>query len=123
MAGHVALPWIHRVFSLIKRWGLGTYHGLRDKHLDAYLNEFAFRYNRRFYRHVSFETMLGIASRRGPAPYRTIVGCVRARTPPNSASDHKISINLSQRDKPPTLPKRSTSISSLLQIFFVLPRR
>src|SRR5258707_2099343 len=48
MAGHVALPWIHRVFSLMKRWGLGTYHGLRDKHLDAYLNEFAFRYNRRF---------------------------------------------------------------------------
>ena len=74
MAGHVALPWIHRVFSLMKRWGLGTYHGLRDKHLDAYLNEFAFRYNRRFYRHVSFETMLGIASRRGPAPYKTIVG-------------------------------------------------
>lgn len=59
MAGHVALPWIHRVFSLMKRWGLGTYHGLRDKHLDAYLNEFVFRYNRRFDRHVSFETVLG----------------------------------------------------------------
>ena len=29
MAGHVVLPWIHRVFSLMKRWGLGTYHGLR----------------------------------------------------------------------------------------------
>src|SRR5208337_2973805 len=25
MAGHVALPWIHRVFALMKRWGLGTY--------------------------------------------------------------------------------------------------
>jgi ISXO2-like transposase domain len=25
MAGHVVLPWIHRVFSLMKRWGLGTY--------------------------------------------------------------------------------------------------
>jgi predicted RNA-binding Zn-ribbon protein involved in translation (DUF1610 family) len=31
MAGHVVLPWIHRVFSLMKRWGLGTYHGLRRK--------------------------------------------------------------------------------------------
>lgn len=73
MAGHVALPWIHRVFSLMKRWGLGTYHGLRDKYLDTYLNEFVFRYNRRFYRHVSFETMLGIAARHGPASYQTIV--------------------------------------------------
>ena len=44
----------------MKRWGLGTYHGLRRKHVDSYLNEFVFRYNRRFYRHVSFETLLGI---------------------------------------------------------------
>lgn len=73
MAGHVALPWIRRLFSLMKRWGLGTYHGLRDKHLETYLNEFAFRYNCRFYRHVSFETMLGIASRRQPVPYSAIV--------------------------------------------------
>ena len=53
----------------MKRWGLGTYHGLRRKHVDSYLNEFVFRYNRRFYRHVSFETMLGIASRCGPVSY------------------------------------------------------
>jgi hypothetical protein len=74
MAGHVALPWIHRVFSLLKRWGLGTYHGLRRKHVDTYLNEFVFRYNRRFYRHVSFETMLGLASHRDPAGYWDIIG-------------------------------------------------
>jgi transposase-like protein len=29
MAAHVVLPWIHRVFALMKRWSLGTYHGLR----------------------------------------------------------------------------------------------
>ena len=74
MAGHVALPWIHRVFSLMKRWGLGTYHGLRRKHLDTYLNEFVFRYNRRFYRHVSFETVLGLASRHNPVSYWNIIG-------------------------------------------------
>jgi hypothetical protein len=28
-------------------------HGLRRKHIDTYLNEFVFRYNRRFYRHAS----------------------------------------------------------------------
>ena len=73
MAGHVALPWIHRAFSLLKRWGLGTYHGLRRKHIDAYLNEFVFRYNRRFYRHVSFETLLGLAAHHVPASYWDIV--------------------------------------------------
>ena len=71
MAGHAALPWIYRVFALMKRWGLGTIHGLRRKHVDSYLGEFVFRYNRRFYRHVSFESLLGIASRRRPVGYRT----------------------------------------------------
>ena len=52
---------------------MGTYHGLRRKHVDAYLEEFVFRYNRRFYRHVSFETVLGLAARRGPETYRDIV--------------------------------------------------
>lgn len=74
MAGHVVLLWIHRVFSLLKRWGLGTYHGLRRKHIDTYLNEFAFRYNRRFYRHVSFQTILGIAAKRQPISYWEIAG-------------------------------------------------
>jgi predicted RNA-binding Zn-ribbon protein involved in translation (DUF1610 family) len=74
MAGHVVLLWIHRVFSLLKRWGLGTYHGLRRKHADTYLNEFVFRYNRRFYRHVSFETLLGLAANRPPTSYWQIAG-------------------------------------------------
>jgi hypothetical protein len=74
IAGHIPLPWIHRVFSLMKRWGLGTYHGLRHRHIETYLNEFVFRYNRRFYRHVSFETILGIASHHSPTGYWDIVG-------------------------------------------------
>ena len=48
---------------------LGTYHGLRRKHVDVYLNEFVFRYNRRYYRHVSFETVLGLAAHRKPETY------------------------------------------------------
>jgi transposase-like protein/predicted RNA-binding Zn-ribbon protein involved in translation (DUF1610 family) len=86
MAGHVALPWIHRVFSVMKRWGLGTYHGLRRKHLDTYLNEFVFRYNRRFYRHVSFETMLGLASHGEPVNYWTIIGRENPRVPARTAT-------------------------------------
>jgi hypothetical protein len=73
MAAHVVLPWSHRAFSLMKRWALGTHHGLRRKHVDTYLDEFVFRYNRRFYRHVSFETMLGLAARHQPVSYWDIV--------------------------------------------------
>src|ERR1022692_3632248 len=79
MAGHVVLPWIHRAFSLLKRWGLGTYHGLRRKHVDTYLNEFVFRYNRRFYRHVSFETLLGLAAHHKPTGYWDIIGRANPR--------------------------------------------
>jgi len=79
MAGHIVLPWVHRLFSLLKRWGLGTYHGLRRKHIDTYLNEFVFRYNRRFHRHVSFEAMLGLAAHHVPASYWDIVGRANPR--------------------------------------------
>jgi len=74
MAAHIPLKWIHRVFALLKRWSLGTYHGLRRQHVDAYLNEFVFRYNRRFYRHVSFETVLGLAANCAPICYWNIIG-------------------------------------------------
>ena len=73
MAAHIVLPWIHRAFSLMKRWSLGTYHGLRRKHVDTYLNEFVFRYNRRFYRHVSFETLLELAADKQPASYWDLI--------------------------------------------------
>ena len=37
---HLVLTWIHRVFSNLKRWALGTFHGLRRAHLRRYLDEF-----------------------------------------------------------------------------------
>ena len=79
MAAHILLPWSHRAFALMKHWALGTYHGLRGKHIDAYLNEFVFRYNRRFHRHVSFETILGLAARRRPETYRDITESAKPR--------------------------------------------
>ena len=44
---------------------LGVYHGLRRPHLQAYLDEFVFRFNRRRTRHAAFRTLLGIT----PATY------------------------------------------------------
>jgi hypothetical protein len=42
------LPRVHRVIALLKRWLLGTHQGaVSHKHLDYYLDEFTFRFNRR----------------------------------------------------------------------------
>ena len=45
---HVAMPGVHQVASLLKRWLLGTHQGAFSKeHLQSYLEEFTFRFNRR----------------------------------------------------------------------------
>jgi transposase-like protein len=45
---HEALPRVHRIAALLKRWWLGTHQGaIRAVHLDYYLDEFTFRFNRR----------------------------------------------------------------------------
>lgn len=46
--GEHLLPRVHRVISLLKRWLLGTHQGaIGQDHLDDYLDEFTFRFNRR----------------------------------------------------------------------------
>jgi transposase-like protein len=57
----VFLPIVHLVFSNLKSWLNGTHHGVSPKHLQAYLNEFTFRFNRRFYPFGAFRSLLGIA--------------------------------------------------------------
>ena len=45
---HVALPGVHRISSLLKRLLIGTHQGaVSGKHLDYYLDEYTFRFNRR----------------------------------------------------------------------------
>ncbi len=70
---HEVLPWIHRVFSNLKTWALGVYHGLRAKHLQAYLNEFVFRFNRRRTRHAGFQSLLAIGLRAKPLTYKMLI--------------------------------------------------
>ena len=55
------LPISHLVFSNLKTWLNGIHHGVSAKHLQAYLNEFTFRFNRRFYPFNAFRSLLGIA--------------------------------------------------------------
>jgi len=59
------MPMIHLVFSNLKTWLNGTHHGVSPKHLQAYLNEFTFRFNRRFYPFNAFRSLLGIAGGAG----------------------------------------------------------
>ena len=73
MAAHVVLPWAHRVFANLKTWTLGVYHGLREKHLQSYLDEFVFRFNRRRTRHAAFRSLLGIAIAIKPTTYKMLI--------------------------------------------------
>jgi len=64
------LPMIHLVFSNMKTWIKGTHHGrIEPKHLQAYLNEYIFRFNRRFYPMTAFHSVLGISARTVPPTY------------------------------------------------------
>jgi len=71
------LPRVHRVASLLKRWLLGTHQGaVSVRHLDYYLDEFTFRFNRRRSRSRGklFYRLLQQAVAVEPVPYKTLVG-------------------------------------------------
>jgi hypothetical protein len=74
MAAHIVLPWTHRVFANLKRWVLGVYHGLREKHLQSYLDEFAFRFNcRRRTRYAAFRSLLAIGVAGKTTTYKMLI--------------------------------------------------
>ena len=67
------LPGVHRVASLAKRWLLGTHQGsVEDTHLQSYLNEFCFRFNRRRSRSrgLVFYRVLELAVSHHPVRYK-----------------------------------------------------
>jgi hypothetical protein len=74
LPAHIPFARIHRVFSNLKRWGLGTFHGFRAKHMNAYLNEFVFRWNRKRSLETTMDTLLGIGQVLPRTTYRDIVG-------------------------------------------------
>jgi len=73
---HELLPGVHRVASLAKRWLLGTHQGgVKPAHLQAYLDEFTFRFNRRRSRArgMLFYRLLEQAVQAEPRTYRSLV--------------------------------------------------
>jgi len=74
------LPRVHRVVSLLKRWLMGTHQGaVSHVHLDYYLDEFTFRFNRRTstYRGKLFYRLLEQAVQTPPVSYDKIIKHVR----------------------------------------------
>lgn len=63
------LPLVHLIFSNLKAWLNGVHHGVGERHLQAYLNEFTFRFNRRFYPLNSFKSLLGIGAENAAPTY------------------------------------------------------
>lgn len=66
------LPMIHIVFGNLDAWLLGTHHGVSSKHRQAYLNEFVFRFNRRFWPTAAFDAVLRIGTRNAGPTYAGI---------------------------------------------------
>ena len=91
---HGVLPGVHRIASLVKRWLLGTHQGaVEEDHLQAYLDEFAFRFNRRRseFRGLLFRRLLEQAVHVAPVPYQSlIVNPAPKRTTPRPPGAHRI---------------------------------
>jgi len=78
------MPRVHRVISLLKRWLMGTHEGAVSlEHLDYYLDEFTFRFNRRTsrYRGKLFYRLLQNAMLVEPITYQQMIKNIRGRKP------------------------------------------
>ena len=73
---HELLPHVHMVDSLVKRWINGTHQGnISPKHLSYYLDEFAFRFNRKLstYRGKLFYRLMQQAVDTTPQPFKDLI--------------------------------------------------
>jgi DNA-directed RNA polymerase subunit RPC12/RpoP/transposase-like protein len=94
------LPGVHRAASLAQRWLLGTHQGrVDDTHLQAYLNEFCFRFNRRrsASRGLVFYRLLELAVGHEPVRYRDLVARPKPKAKPPAPPG--------QRGHPPSIER------------------
>ena len=69
-----ALKWVNILVSNAKAFILGTYHGVMKKHLQKYLDEFCYRFNRRFWPGQGFDRLLLACSNATPVTYAELRG-------------------------------------------------
>lgn len=68
------VPLADRAIGNLQQWLIGTHHGVSRAHLQVYLNEFVFRYNRRKHPMAAFQTLLGLGTGHAPTAYARIQG-------------------------------------------------
>jgi transposase-like protein len=67
------LKWLHRVVGNAKAFIQGTYHGLGEKHMQAYMNEFCYRFNRRIFSGEIFNRLLNACMVTCPITYQELI--------------------------------------------------
>jgi len=67
------LKWLHILISNAKAFINGTFHGLERDELQSYLDEFCYRFNRRFIPHLMFDKLIDSALATKPVGYYTVV--------------------------------------------------
>jgi len=72
--GKAIVPIADQTIGNLKQWLIGTHHGVGRAHLQAYLDEFVFRHNRRGNLAAAFQTILGLGTARSPTFFTTLVG-------------------------------------------------
>lgn len=70
--GELSTKTIEGAFSLFKRGVIGSYHKLSPDHLDSYLQEFSWRFNRRHLQPFMFQTLLAELVTKKPLTYKTL---------------------------------------------------
>jgi len=107
LPAHVPLPGVHRIASLAKRWLLGTHQGaVEGDHLQAYLNEFCFRFNRRHSRArgLLFYRLMQLAVGAAPLTYQDLVVNSQPKrrhpTAPTGARSQPSTLALPPEDRP-----------------------
>ena len=70
--GELTAKTVEGAFSLFKRGVIGSYHYLSEDHLDSYLQEFSWRYNRRGMQPFMFNTLLTELTKKKPLTYKKL---------------------------------------------------
>lgn len=102
---HEALPGVHLVFSLVKRWVMGTLHGsISPEHMPAYFDEWVFRFNRRRSRSrgLLFQRLLQQAVEGDALTYKELRKAGRTRPPPPPP--------VRERMRPPSLEREQSGL-------------
>ena len=65
------LPWVHVLIANLNRFILGTYHGVSERYIHEYIDEFMYRFNRRFRESHLSNRLIRLAVEHPPVPLRS----------------------------------------------------